>query len=148
MAGVSEFSGVGVSGGVPQLDQIADLVNAAGATVAPELAVPVTGQNELAITCAGGSNSGSTWTVTGADPDSGGTWTPITYVAGLGAAYQIGPASLTQFKATWTASGGTNCEGMISTYVAAAIAKSGTDTNTSALEGTPKTGVNDSVDLQ
>jgi hypothetical protein len=144
--GVAEFSGVGSSGGLATLDQVADLVNAAGIIVSPELASAVTAPSELAITAMGLSSTPGTCAVTAADPDSGGTWTLIAYgVPAVGGAYQLGPASLTKFKSTWTGSGGSNCEGQIATYQAASTLKSDTEVSGAGVEGAPKTGVNDAV---
>lgn len=145
-AGVAEFSGVGTNAGLPNLDATADLINSSGLSVAPELAAVVSQPNELAITCMGTSSSTATCSVTAADPDSGGTWTAIAYgIDALGAAYQVGPASTTKFKASWTASAGSNCEGMIATYEAPAIPQSSADVSAAAAEGLAKIGVDDAV---
>lgn len=145
IAGVAEFSGVGETAGTPQLDGTADLINSVSGVITPELAAPVTGPGELAVSCAGGNSATATWTVTAADPDSGGTWVAIPYSVGIGAAYQLGPNSLVQYKVTWTGTTTTNCEAMISTYQQASIAKAGTDVSAAGTEGAPKTGVNDAV---
>lgn len=147
--GISEFAGVGSSAGVAQLDQTADLVNSAGLTVSPELGVAMSAPGELLIAAFGMSSSTATASVTAADPDTGGTWTLLAYgQGGVGGAYQIGPAGLTQSKVTWTGTSGvTSCEGQIATYLAASTPKSGTDVSGTAAEGAPKTGVNDAVGL-
>lgn len=119
---VDEFSGVAASGGQPVVDQTNNTHNtAAGAVTA---ATTVNSQaGDLALSCVGDSLNADTYTLTTADPSSGGTWVAITTTTGVAAAYQLGVASASLYSCTWTPVGAsTNSDASVVTYKAAAVA--------------------------
>lgn len=124
--GVMEFSNPSVSG----INAVPDLKFTSGNVVAAhtnaETATFSVATGEIAISCiALSSTTDNASLSTTADTDSGGTWVDKSAAYGLfslGAAYQIGPGSLTKFFAQWTeVSGTSNCCAMITTYQAATV---------------------------
>jgi len=131
-----EYSGVAVSAGQPVVDQSNNThLSAAGAVTA---ATTVNSQaGDLAICAVGCSINAATFTLTAADPDSGGTWTQISINLGVSAAWQVGASSASLYSCTWTPSSSLNADASLVTYKSAVTASSATLSGSGTLGGSP-----------